>query len=138
VEWDRGRLEVLAAGTRMDVLGTRLAVAVDSTGNTGFVYVESGTVIFPDFPGTVLNAGDVFTLQRGAAPVRVDTNIVPRDELARAVEFNHRQIWSGFRPFFLKPFFYVPAGLVTAGVIGYVATRDGDKRGSIVIRIPFE
>jgi hypothetical protein len=138
VQWDEGRLEILAAGHRIAVHGTRLAVAVDSTGNNAYVFLESGAIVFPDSPGTTVAEGDVINLQRGLPPVRAEAPSVPRSQLSRAVDFNHRQIWSAGRPFFLKPWFYVPVGLVAGGIIASEVIGGGDRRGTVVVRIPFD
>jgi len=141
VQWNHGRLEVLAAGTRIDVLGTRLAIAVDSTGDAGWVYLEQGTIVFPDFPAITVNNGEVFRLLRSAPPVRRQTEPAQRSAFDDVVDFNHSVVWSGFRPFYLKPLYIVPATLAAGGVIGWLITRDngnGDPRGRVIIRIPFE
>jgi hypothetical protein len=140
VQWNHGRLEVLAAGTRIDVLGTRLAISVDSSGDSGWVYLQEGTIIFPDFPGITVGNGEVFRLVRSAPPLRSQPDGVQRGSFEDVVEFNHSQVWSQFRPFYLKPLFYVPA-LVAGGAVAWMVARpddDGDPRGRVIIRIPFE
>jgi hypothetical protein len=141
VDWTHGRLQITAANTRCVITGTRVIVAVDSTGNAGFLYVIDGTVLLLDTPGLVPRPGDVIRLQRGALPVRAQPDQVQVRDLADGFQYNNRQVWAGGRLFLLRPEFFVPALAAVTGGVVYAVTRNGsdDNRiGHVVIRIPFE
>lgn len=142
VDWESGRLVVIAAGHSALVVGTRAAFVMDSTGNDGWLYVDEGTITFLGSPGITVGAGQLVRLQAGV-PLSGVSNPGPGQANAyRSVTRYHaNQVWAGFTPFWRKPQFIIPVVGVFAGAAAFIATQAGDDggplSGTVIIRIPF-
>jgi hypothetical protein len=142
VDWDAGRLVVIAAGHSALVVGTRAAFVMDSTGNDGWLYVDEGTITFPGAPGMAVGPGQLVRLQAGV-PISGVSNPGPGQANAyqNATRYHANQVWARFTPFWQKPQFVIPALSGIAVLAGVIATQTGDDggplSGTVVIRIPF-
>lgn len=141
IDWRGGRLTILAAGHPAVIVSTRVTFAMDANGNSGFLFVQEGTVAFPASNNLLVQEGQVVRLQRGVPPSIVNAEPATLERYADATHYNARAIWSGFTPFWRKPAFLVPALGVVAGTTAFLLSRNGDDGGSrggrIIIRIPF-
>ncbi|MCI0432141.1 MAG: hypothetical protein L0271_00635 [Gemmatimonadetes bacterium] len=140
VDWDAGRLRVIAAGHPTLITETRVTFVTDATGQAGFLYVEEGTVTFPATAGFVVQAGQAARLQAGVAPTLVGAAPAQAAGFRSASRYHADRIWSQLTPFWRKPAFLVPAVGVAAGAAVWLATRsgsEGDDGVRVIIRIPF-
>jgi hypothetical protein len=141
VHWSAGRLAVIAAGVRTIITGTRVAFALDATGDNGLVYLDEGSISFPDFPTVTVDEGDEVRLTRGLPPVVTTPPASTASAYSEAVRYNGEQVWAQLRPFWLKPSFYVPALATVAGTTTWLLLRPDDGpgaiRGTVIVRIPF-
>jgi hypothetical protein len=140
IDWRGGRLTILAAGHPAVIVSTRVTFAMDANGNNGFLFVEEGTVVFPASNNLQVQAGQIVQLQRGVPPSLVNSEPATLERYTDATRYNAREIWSGLRPFWQKPAFFLPAIGVVAGTTAFLLSRDGDGGGGggrIIIRIPF-
>lgn len=140
IDWRSGRLTIVAAGHPAVIVSTRVTFAMDAGGNSGFLFVEEGTVAFPASNNFLVQAGQVAQLQRGVPPTLVGQQPPTLERYTDATRYNARGIWSRLTPFWQKPAFYLPALGLVAGTTAFLVTRDGDDgdtRKRIVIRIPF-
>jgi hypothetical protein len=141
VDWSAGRLAVIAAGVRTLVTGTRVAWAVDATGDSGFLFLEEGRLTFPDFPELDVRPGQVVTLRRDLPPAVSTPEPTAAARLGEAVRYNGQRIWDGFRPFWQRPAFFVPGALVVGGTVGAIVALTGDDPpplvGTVIVSIPF-
>jgi hypothetical protein len=141
IDWRGGRLTILAAGHPAVIVSTRVTFAMDAGGDTGFLFVQEGTVAFPASNNLLVQAGQVAQLQRGVAPVIIGQQPAVVERYTDATQYNARTIWSQMTPFWKKPTFYLPAIGVVAGTTAFLVTRGGDddgrRGGRITLRIPF-
>ncbi|MGH7502818.1 MAG: hypothetical protein ACREL7_13820 [Longimicrobiales bacterium] len=141
IDWRSGRLVIMAAGHPAVIVSTRVAFAMDADGNSGLLYVEEGTVVFPSSNNFAVTAGQVARLQRGVPPSLLQPGNATVDRYSEATHYNARQVWSRLTPFWRKPAFLLPAIGVVAGTSSFLLTRNGgeERRGgiAIIIRIPF-
>jgi hypothetical protein len=68
VDWARGNLRVIAGKVVGIISGTKLTVAVDSTADRTFVFVESGHMLLPALD-TALSSGDVLQVDRSDSKI---------------------------------------------------------------------
>jgi hypothetical protein len=123
VDWVHGRLEVVAAGTRTVITGTRLAVEADPGDDTGTIFLETGTINFPDYPDVQVAAGQVIRLRRGLPPELGVLTPAALSAAQSSVRYHARGVWSRANPFWTRPGFYVPAlGVAAGGVAWTIAT----------------
>jgi hypothetical protein len=141
IDWDAGRLVVIAAGHPAVVVGTRAAFVMDSAGTAGWLYVDEGTISLPAANVTV-NAGQLVRLQLGLPPIVTAVQAAQQPPYQDATRYHAQQVWSRFTPFWAKPSFFIPAiGLVAGGAVFAATQAGGDDggrpRGTVIIRIPF-
>lgn len=139
VNWDHGRLAVVAAGTLAVISGTRLAVMVDSTGGGGAVFVDEGEVSFPDFPAARLRPGQWAVLRRGLPPQVLSLTAANQKLARRAVRHHADGIWGGGGPSWKQ----IATVAVAAVGVAVIATQAGDRpagaatrTGTVVVRVP--
>ena len=140
IDWRGGRLTILAAGHPAVIVSTRVSFAMDAGGDSGYLFVEEGTVAFPASNNFLVQPGQVARLQRGVPPALVGQQATALERATDATRYNARGIWSQLTPFWKKPTFYLPAIGVVAATAAYIITNDNgdDQRGGrITIRIPF-
>jgi hypothetical protein len=139
VDWSVGRLAVVAAGVRSLITGTRVAYSLDASGDAGEIFLEEGSLTFPDFPGINVAPGQVVFIQRGLPPTVTAPPAEAAELYETAMRYNGEEIWSRLTPFWRRPVFLVPAAIaVTGGVVALLLTRDdgGTPGGTVIIRIP--
>jgi hypothetical protein len=138
VDWAHGQLEIDAAGTRSVIAGTDLVIAVDSLGNDGVLLLQSGAVTFPDFPAVQIQPGQLVRLQRGLPPTVSSLTAIGLQEYREAVQYNTRQVWSV--PAWRSPPVLLAAAAAVVGatvaVVGGGSDGDGDRDGTVIVRIP--
>jgi hypothetical protein len=139
VDWRAGRLRVVAAGDTALVTGTIAVFAVSADGNSGWLFVQEGTVALA---GVAVAAGQIARLQRGVTPLISRPQPAQMRDYQTATRYNAQRVWSAGRPFFVSPQFLVPAVGLIAGATVYAVTQGGDdepgpRRGTVIIRIPF-
>jgi hypothetical protein len=142
IDWRAGRLRIHAAGHDVLITHTRVLFALDATGDAGWLFVEDGAVSLPAFDGMVVRAGELARLQRGLPPTLSVPAAQRLAEYQNATEYHANRVWSGSRPFWARPAFYVPAVGIVAGATVFAVTRSGrtdDRpgRGTVIIRFPF-
>jgi hypothetical protein len=134
VDWAYGRLSVVAAGTPTLVTGTRLLVEASDDGQTGTMYLESGQISFPDYPGIEAVPGQIVYLQQGAAPV---VQVAPL-ALVRAArssgDYHAEEVWVAASRLWVIP----AAAVLATGVTLAACCRDrGPSRGvTVMVQIP--
>jgi hypothetical protein len=141
IDWRGGRLTILAAGHPAVIVSTRIAFTMDANGDSGFLYVEEGAVVFPQSNNFMVGEGQVARLQRGVPPSLVGIETATLDRYRQATHYNARGVWSRLTPFWKKPVFFIPAIGVAAGAAAILLQPDSDdgrrRGGTIIIRIPF-
>ncbi|MDR8392224.1 hypothetical protein NC796_13810 [Aliifodinibius sp. S!AR15-10] len=139
-DWLYGKLRVDAVGVSIDISGTSAAIVVDDSGDQGIVFLEQGTISFPEFPNIQVNSMEAFLLRRGLPPTKFDLGAQQAQQLQDFVQYNVKDVWSRFRPWWQKPKFYIPALAITVG--GGIILLSGDgggngpASGSVIIDIP--
>lgn len=139
IDWAHGKLSVIAVGIRALLNGTRVAFIVDYTRASALIFLDHGSVIFPDYPGLQQFPSEVYRLRLGEPPVRITLPAGQTAELHRFVQVNSKGLWSKPRLWWQKPGFYLPAAAVAGGgiVAGIMLTRgNGEIPGQVIIRIP--
>jgi hypothetical protein len=140
VDWTRGRLVVEAAGTRTVVRGTRVAFAVDTIGDNGILFVESGEVEFPDHPGMRAPVGSLIQFRRGLPPALLPPGAVVPGEVSEAFRYHNQVVWNRLRrPLIRDRRFLFALGAVAVATAGYVAfggSGDPTRDGTVTIPIP--
>lgn len=138
LDWAQGKLGVIALNIRSLFIGTEAAFVIDSTTATGYVFLDHGTMQFPDFPGIQVGDREIYRLRPGARPELVSLSAVQLGELRRFVDYASRKLWSRFVPWWHKPAFYIPAAVVGTAVAGAIIISNGDReiRGTVAIALP--
>jgi hypothetical protein len=142
VNWSVGRLAVVAAGVRSLITGTRVAYAMEASGDAGQIFLEEGSLSFPDFPEIDVRAGQIVFIQRGLPPRVSDPGSEEVELYQLAILYNDEEVWEGSTtpPFWRRPAFFIPAAVaVTGGVVALLLSRgsdDGPHGGTVIIRIP--
>ena len=137
VEHAAGRLDTWVSGTLMQVFGTTILFAADSTATEAYCFLQEGHVTFPAY-GIDLEGRDVaWRLRDGHPPERLRLGAAERKQFRREVEFLSSDVWRGPRPFYLKPGFYLPVGAAVIGAGILLLTAGGDRAsGEAIIQIP--
>jgi hypothetical protein len=142
IDWNGGPgrpLVVRAAGRRISVPGTRLAVVVDSTGTEALIYVLSGVVVVDAAANARALEGDLYHVARGTRPPQYLGRVTGRGEpLVRSVRHHSGTVW---RAWWQKPAFYVPTALAVGGAVALGVLRPDDdpaqRTGTVLITLPF-
>jgi len=152
-DWRGGLVSFIALGREVQVVGTKLAVVLDSAGTEAFAAVTEGTVRVTggsDNTVTTVRTGEVARFQRnGAVAVQPMAN-----DLRDNIRFHIDQVWTLPVPPTLPPpghssigraltFLGVGAGVFVGGLYAYNTWIKPDKNaqsrkrtGTIVLRIP--
>lgn len=118
IDWEYGQIGIIANSIQVLLEETKAMFEVDSLSGDGYVYILSGSVTFPEYPGMIARPQDKFRLRSGQAPEKMTTSLQHAAQLKRFINYNSRDLWSAITPFWQKPVFYVPAAAGT----GIVAT----------------
>jgi len=108
----------------------------------GSVFLRSRTMAWD---GATYGAGESVTIRAGAPPgppqpldpSAIRTIRLRSISIEQAARYRTGQPWSRFTPLWQKPVFFIPAAVVAAGAVVFVATRGGSHQGTVTINIPF-
>lgn len=140
-DWAHGKLSVIANGIRSIFLGTKVLYVVDEGKNSSYMFVQKGTIRFPDYPEVIARAQEVYQLRENTPPKKIIINSPRLKKLNEFSNFNSHTIWSSGK-IWTKPYFYIPAAAVITGSIVFLATRGGNEkitsipRGTVRISFP--
>jgi hypothetical protein len=137
VDWALGKLTVIAGGTRNVWSGTKGDVIVGHNSEEAILFLDRGTVEFPDYPSFRLRTLEAALLRAGQRPVRLTLpplNIIKIHDL---IEYNTETLWSQFRPWWQHWYVIAPAAVVTGiGVYELLKPRTEKVEGSVTVEIP--
>lgn len=120
VDWVHGKLNIMALGINSLITGTQITFYVDSTANEGMLFLEEGSVNFPEYPDLKVRPMDAVKLRRGMPPEIYVPGILGAALLIRNFTHNTFTIWKPGLPWWQKPFASVPAAATTAGTAAAV------------------
>jgi len=136
----RCRFQIVAAHVTGEVCGTRIVVAVDTSGKWGLIYVMEGTVRFRDWPGLQAQAGELFQLDSAARPRRASVEQTASRINRDAIRYHATDVWRPpWRQFLGRavrnPWTYVIGGAVAAAAIWNANQEDSPGGGTKTVRI---
>lgn len=141
VEHVRGRLTTVAAGVRTRIFGTTVMVSVNEDGDEAHFYLPEGTIGFLQWADLArLEAGAegrAWRLREGERPEELVISAQMRQRWRDEIRYNADRVWDS-TPFWQRPQFYVPAGLVVVGGAILLLTSGGSDRyrGYVIATIP--
>jgi hypothetical protein len=137
LDWAFGRLTAIAGGTRNVWSGTKGAVIVGHNGKEAILFLDHGTVEFPDYPSFQLRSLEAALLRAGRPPVKLTLLPLTLEKLHSLVEYNTETLWSQFRPWWQEWYVIAPAAAV-AGIVVYelVKPRTEKVEGSVTVEVP--
>jgi len=117
--------------------GTRYLMTVEKESGRTIVFVEKGEV-------TVYAGGDSMRLKPmeaaqalpGGALTKLGLSVQETGNYLRLIRVNHIELWSHFRPFWQKPWFYIPAAVGTGVAIWQLlkpSSDDNQAKGTITV-----
>ncbi len=136
LDWRHGPLAVSVAGHQFNITGTRVVVTVYPGGEEALVLLVSGSVTFMEAPTLGVLPGQVLHLRVGQPPEVLSPQAVPLQQVRAAAEFDETVVWSKFKPFWMKPAFFMPAVAIVAGGAYLAVSGTNTKQGSVTIKIP--
>lgn len=136
VNWDFGGLRVQLAGHRPRVIGTRLALATDDDGETGYLFLDHGSIDFPDYPDSRVSEGELVRLRPGVPPEIVPLTAIAVEALRSAVQYHHIEIWNFPTPFWRRREVLGPAAIAIIGGAIWAFTRNRSRTGTVEVEIP--
>jgi hypothetical protein len=137
LDWFLGKLTVSAGGTRNVWSGTKGAVIVGHNSEEAILFLDHGTVEFPEYPSFHLKSLESALLRAGQPPIKLTLPPVTVEKLHGLVEYNTETLWSQFRPWWQHWYVIAPAAVVTGiGVYELVKPRTEKVEGSVTVEIP--
>lgn len=149
VDWQGGLVSIVALGREIQFRGTRVAVAIDSTGTDAFVMVREGSVVLLGFPGVAartVNAGRVARFSRTSTAV-VETPIT--DDLVSNERYHAETVFEAPIEAGGMSFAKALSRVILVGGVGYGGyyaydrwirpkpkSNNGFINGRIIVRIP--
>ncbi len=117
--------------------GTRYMMTVERGSGRTTVFVDEGEVtVFAGGDSLLLKPMDAAQAVPGEAPARLNLSPQETARYLRLIHTNHIELWSHFRPFWQKPWFWVPAAVGT-GVAAWQLLKpppdDNQAQGTITV-----
>jgi hypothetical protein len=141
VEHVRGRLTTVASGVRTRIFGTTVMVSVAEDGSEAHFYLPEGSIGFTEWADLArLEAGAdgrAWRLRPGERPEELVISPQMRQRWRDEIQYNALDVWRS-TPFWQRPQFYVPAGIVVIGgaVLILTSGRSERVRGYVIATFP--
>jgi hypothetical protein len=137
LDWAFGKLAAIAGGTRNLWSGTKGAVIVGHNSEEAILFLDHGTVEFPDYPSFQLRTLEAALLRAGQRPLRLTLPPLNVIKIHNLIEYNTETVWSQLKPWWQQWYVIAPAVAAT-GIVVYevVKPRKEKVEGSVTIQIP--